>query len=346
MKNCVLLLCLFGATPLPADAEPLVIIGPFGVPIQVQDEAGKWSIPIKVYSDANVEIFVPDITSMGWKSWTAQQFRTQGTYQTRFTIFYKTDKTCLSDLPPSQRNRVDYRSVCRQMRYETEDLLVDTRKLLVETTMIIAAKEDAVIHPEYITTPRTISPISSFNQPTTMAISRVSSIVREEIESYSGLTAQEAELHNSEIVRKMIAAANTQPVPGSPDTTAHADRHTNETPTLPQESGINGPLKKIGGSVSAPVLIYSVEPEFSEEARKAKVGGNVLVNCWVDPNGLPSHVHVIRGVGHGLDEMAIRAVRQYRFKPAVENGKPVVVELNVEINFQISHKRAWPLFRR
>lgn len=98
---------------------------------------------------------------------------------------------------------------------------------------------------------------------------------------------------------------------------------------------IGGGPKHIGGGISAPVLIYSVEPEFSEEARKAKVAGNVLVNLWVDTNGLPSHVRVIRGVGMGLDENAVAAVKQYRFKPAMENGKPVLVELNVEVNFQI-----------
>jgi len=96
-----------------------------------------------------------------------------------------------------------------------------------------------------------------------------------------------------------------------------------------------GGVHRIGGGVSAPQLIFSVEPEFSEEARKAKVAGNVLVNLYVDQNGNPSHVHVIRGVGMGLDEKAVEAVRQYRFKPAMENGKPVLVELNVEVNFQI-----------
>jgi periplasmic protein TonB len=96
-----------------------------------------------------------------------------------------------------------------------------------------------------------------------------------------------------------------------------------------------GGPRRVGGGVSAPVLIFSVEPEFSEEARKAKVAGNVLVNLWVDTNGNPSHVHVIRGVGMGLDEKAMEAVRQYKFKPAMENGRPVLVELNVEVNFQI-----------
>ena len=96
-----------------------------------------------------------------------------------------------------------------------------------------------------------------------------------------------------------------------------------------------GGLRKIGGGVSAPVLLFSVEPEFSEEARKAKVAGNVLVNIWVDEKGNPSHVRVVKGVGMGLDEKAVAAVKQYRFKPALEGGKPVMVEMNVEVTFQI-----------
>lgn len=96
-----------------------------------------------------------------------------------------------------------------------------------------------------------------------------------------------------------------------------------------------GGPRRIGGGVSAPQVIFQVEPEFSEEARKAKVAGNVLVNLWVDTNGNPSHVRVIRGVGMGLDEKAVEAVRQYKFRPAMENGRAVLVELNIEVNFQI-----------
>lgn len=96
-----------------------------------------------------------------------------------------------------------------------------------------------------------------------------------------------------------------------------------------------GGMRKIGGGVSQPQVIYQVDPEFSEEARKAKFMGVVLVNLIVDTRGLPQNVHILRGVGMGLDDKAIEAVRQYRFKPAMEGGKPVPVELNVEVNFQI-----------
>jgi protein TonB len=100
-------------------------------------------------------------------------------------------------------------------------------------------------------------------------------------------------------------------------------------------SNMGGGLRKIGGGVSAPVVLFAPEPEFSEEARKAKVAGNVLVYLQVDASGHPTHVRVLRGIGLGLDEKAMEAVRQYKFKPAMENGRPVAVEMNVEVNFQI-----------
>ena len=96
-----------------------------------------------------------------------------------------------------------------------------------------------------------------------------------------------------------------------------------------------GGPKKIGGGVSAPELVFQVQPEFSEEARKAKTAGNVFVSLWVDEKGVPTHVRVLRGIGMGLDEKAVEAVKQYRFKPAREGGKAVTVEMNIEVTFQI-----------
>ena len=90
---------------------------------------------------------------------------------------------------------------------------------------------------------------------------------------------------------------------------------------------MGGGVMHVGGTVRAPVVIYQVDPEFSEEARKAKFSGNVEVYLWVDENGNPSHIRVARGVGMGLDEKAKEAVAQYKFKPAMQNGKAVKVDL-------------------
>lgn len=98
---------------------------------------------------------------------------------------------------------------------------------------------------------------------------------------------------------------------------------------------IGGGVMHIGGSVRPPVLVSQVEPEFSEEARKAKFSGNVEVYLIVDENGNPTHVRVVRDVGMGLGEKAVEAVRQYKFKPALQNGRPVKVDMYIEVNFQI-----------
>jgi TonB family protein len=94
-------------------------------------------------------------------------------------------------------------------------------------------------------------------------------------------------------------------------------------------------VRQIGGNVTQPIPIYQPEPTFSAEAKKAKFEGIVTVSIIVDQRGLPQNVHVTKGVGHGLDEKAVEAVKKYRFIPAKENGKPVAVYMNVEVNFEI-----------
>ena len=83
-----------------------------------------------------------------------------------------------------------------------------------------------------------------------------------------------------------------------------------------------------------PVLLYSVDPELSEQARREHKSGNVNVALVVDENGRPQDVRVVKGVGMGLDEKAVEAVKQYRFKPATVEGKPVPMRLFIEVNFQ------------
>jgi len=99
--------------------------------------------------------------------------------------------------------------------------------------------------------------------------------------------------------------------------------------------GYGGGVYRIGGGVSAPSLIYKVEPEYSEEARKAKHQGTVVLQVVVDPSGMAQQIKVIRPIGLGLDEKAIDAVRKWRFKPALKDGKPVAVAATIEVNFRL-----------
>ncbi|WP_260703324.1 energy transducer TonB [Edaphobacter flagellatus] len=95
------------------------------------------------------------------------------------------------------------------------------------------------------------------------------------------------------------------------------------------------PAKKVHGVMKAPVVVKGSEPVFSPAARNLHYTGKVLISLHVDENGKPSHLVVAKPAGLGLDEQALYAVQQYLFKPATEDGKPIVVELNIEINFQL-----------
>jgi len=84
-----------------------------------------------------------------------------------------------------------------------------------------------------------------------------------------------------------------------------------------------------------PKTLHSVEAEFSDTARKKKINGVVVVTLLIDPKGRPLDEHVLRGIGYGLDENALRAVSQYLFKPATVDGIPVPQRISIEISYRI-----------
>jgi len=99
--------------------------------------------------------------------------------------------------------------------------------------------------------------------------------------------------------------------------------------------GTGGGVFHVGGGVSAPRPIYSPDPEYSEEARKAKYQGVVVLAVVVGPDGRPRDIHVARSVGLGLDEKAIEAVKTWRFEPAKKDNQAVAVAVNIEVSFNL-----------
>ena len=87
--------------------------------------------------------------------------------------------------------------------------------------------------------------------------------------------------------------------------------------------------------VSAPQLLRRVEPEYSEQARKAKWQGVVKLQIEVWPDGRAHNVRVLRALGMGLDERAVEAVSQWTFRPGVKDGAPVRTFATVEVNFRL-----------
>jgi periplasmic protein TonB len=99
--------------------------------------------------------------------------------------------------------------------------------------------------------------------------------------------------------------------------------------------GIGGGVYRVGGGVSAPRAIYAPDPEYSEEARKAKYQGTVVLWTVIGLDGRIHDLKVQRSLGMGLDQKAIEAVRKWRFEPAMKDGHPVAVQVNIEVNFRL-----------
>src|SRR5271167_625701 len=103
--------------------------------------------------------------------------------------------------------------------------------------------------------------------------------------------------------------------------------------------GANHPASQDRPCATPPRAIFAPDPKYSEKARHNKIQGTVLLWLEVGADGKPSNIKVTRAVGHGLDEEAIDAVKQWKFEPATVNGQPVPVMINVEVNFRLDGKR-------
>lgn len=100
-------------------------------------------------------------------------------------------------------------------------------------------------------------------------------------------------------------------------------------------AGIGGGIFQVGGGVAPPRIKFQTEPEFSEEARKAKHQGTVVVRATVGQDGKIHDPHVVRSLGLGLDEKAIESVNQWLFEPAIKDGRKVAVYVDIEVNFRL-----------
>jgi TonB family protein len=91
---------------------------------------------------------------------------------------------------------------------------------------------------------------------------------------------------------------------------------------------------RVGGGVSPPTVVHSVDPQYTDQARAAKLSGICILGLVVGTDGVPQDIKVTRSLGMGLDEEAIKAVSQYRFNPAMYQGHAVPVQVTIEVNFQ------------
>lgn len=91
----------------------------------------------------------------------------------------------------------------------------------------------------------------------------------------------------------------------------------------------------VGNGVSVPAAVYRSEPHYSKEALEANYQGEVALSLVIDTTGHPTRLRVIKPLGLGMDKEAMDAVSQWRFTPAMKDGKPVSVQIRVDLNFRL-----------
>jgi hypothetical protein len=134
--------------------------------------------------------------------------------------------------------------------------------------------------------------------------------------------------------------------PSSPQAATQDQQQSPAKPPPPRPNPDASGIYHVGDGVTAPKLVYSVEPEFADKLRKKKIPASCVVGLTVDTDGNPKDVHIISSIPSledkkltaavmELHENCIRPVKQYRFEPATLQGKPVPVELKVEMKFQL-----------
>jgi TonB family protein len=105
--------------------------------------------------------------------------------------------------------------------------------------------------------------------------------------------------------------------------------------STPSISAIPAVPEPTRSAESSPVVAYKADPSYTEEARKAGLEGTVAISLFIGEDGVPEDLRVTRRLGLGLDEKAIDAVRQWRFRPALRNGLPFRVPATIEVNFRL-----------
>lgn len=277
-----------------------IIAGPFGEPSMVMSEGGEWSYPIKVFTNSDVETFVPDITSPGWISWHVAEFRQNGTY---FTYLYI------------------YNRKTRNTGRETVYVNTQNNTAVVVRPMSAPFRVD----------------ISKASLTFAKSVAKITALVTEETKSFHGQTVQKVieqdeDLAVSQMCQQqggcdptIVRHSRTPPrlIPGAvPGVNCGVgtdrscccanDALASNTPTpaspliaQPHSPVMTDGVYRIGNGVSAPILLSSVNAEFTDQARRAKYQGVCTLSVVIDSQGNPQNPHRTR-TGYGAERESYR----------------------------------------
>jgi TonB family protein len=118
------------------------------------------------------------------------------------------------------------------------------------------------------------------------------------------------------------------------NTAALADGQSQPPPPVQQEDSSCGPIVKILG-LEPPRATYTPDPKYTKEARKRRIEGVVVLRVVVCPDGKARDITVAKPLGYGLDDEAVRAVLDWRFKPARNGKESIPVKVYIEVSFRL-----------
>ncbi|MGA3263768.1 MAG: tetratricopeptide repeat protein [Terracidiphilus sp.] len=226
-RGICLFLLPFAFLSAASGQDSPIVRGPFGKPVGVYDEGGNLTIPITVYEDSRVEILISDITGEGWMQWHIDQYRAEGKYWVILYSFFKGKGHCLKTVGGSaQSGCVDY------ARYEKQIIVVDTKLHTVKFTEIAAYYGERTQSVGFEREPSGSYAIISLDPALAKAINRISAIVENQLNSYTGLGAWKIGEEQSKIVARMVTNSM------HPDTTNSSTKSTNASGTT--NDGIYG----------------------------------------------------------------------------------------------------------
>jgi TonB family protein len=143
--------------------------------------------------------------------------------------------------------------------------------------------------------------------------------------------------HAEILVEMVVCTAKAKSPDGKKEEQAQLETEPRQTLYLPPVPPPEGPgVQRVGGHISAPVALIIPSAEYTDEARTEGIQGEVMVTVIVDAQGMPQNPRIVRPMPAGLNEAALNAVRKYRFKPAMKDGKtPVPVMVTIAVNFRL-----------
>lgn len=311
----VLLSVLLIALPSPGNGQSPqdtgIIAGPYGVPRLVQDDTGAWQEPIKVFENAETEVFIPDITGPTWAAWHIQRVGAKDfTYFLYVYTYYREKRATARELIYMDTSEPAH--IVVQDMFERQKVDVSKNPTLAK----IIAKITALVRPEANRQPDEVATLQNSVSQEKLAVSRMIGC------SDSGFQAPDCQGET----------ATSATIPKNQGSSGIGEGSDLGDHRLPDNDGVY----RVGGSISAPVPLNNIEAGFTDEARRAKYQGICVIQMVVDANGIPQNPRVISGLKYGLNEKAIEAVRKYRFSPAMKDGKtPVPVMITVDVNFRL-----------